>query len=968
MPHPAPLLGVALAAATFAPALSAASAAELTAFSLAAEEDLPPAQRSGAALTAPGFAPAGAAWTAASVPCTVVACLMQAGVVRADVFVGDNIAAINATRFDGAWWYWANFALPVVSETGSFASIALHGINYRAHVFLNGALVADNATVVGTYAYFDLDLTAAAVRGGAADSNRLAIRVTRQYDFALGPGADSTVDLGVSFVDWSFADPPDFNLGLWRKVIVSTHGAATLRSPGVLTALPPPAAAAAAAATPAPVVPAAPPAPPLSFPYANLTVIVEARNFDAANDFAGTLTGSVAAAPEAGGAVLCAFSVAVSLAAGAETSLKVSPADAGAACLRVASPALWWPFAMGGAPTLHVLNLSLVPAAGGAASDALSVPFGIRTASSALTRNSDRLFSFNSLPILVLGGGWSPDLFQRVDGARLDRQLALTRDIGVNTIRFEGKMEPDELFESLDALGVLALPGWCCCDAWQHWGHWGSEQRVVAALSMRAQARRLRRFASILGFLISSDELPGADVEQIYLSELGNASWPAFATSVSAASAATSPLTGKTGVKMSGPYSWVPPNYWLQDTGASDKGVGGAWGMLTEGGPGETPMTAESIAATLPANASLWPPAPDNAWGKAGNPLGNFDKLDRFNTPLAARYGPPAGLSDYLAKASAASLEGHKAFMEGYSRRKYANATGCVQWMLNNDAPSNIWHFFHNDLTVGSAGSGAKQALAAPLHLTFDYSSRGVVAINARYAAAPATPLVARVEAFDLADKTLYDRSAPLAAGAVPADGVLELPALQPPPPAAGGGAFFLRLSLADGAGTLVDSNTYWLPEKEDEIDWEHSTWYNTPVKAFADLSALFSSALGPPKAVSVLATFSPVAPADIASAGARWLAGRPGGAGPWTRATVTVANTGAAGGIAFLVRLRLLPAGASGAPGEGSDPAPVFWADNYLVLRSGETRVVEAEFADAVLGGSAPAVAWDFGGGGPQQ
>jgi hypothetical protein len=35
---------------------------------------------------------------------------------------------------------------------------------------------------------------------------------------------------------------------------------------------------------------------------------------------------------------------------------------------------------------------------------------------------------------------------------------------------------------------------------------------------------------------------------------------------LSTASELTSPLTGPSGVKMSGPYSWVPPVYWLQDT------------------------------------------------------------------------------------------------------------------------------------------------------------------------------------------------------------------------------------------------------------------------------------------------------------------------------------------------------------------------------------------------------------------
>ena len=81
--------------------------------------------------------------------------------------------------------------------------------------------------------------------------------------------------------------------------------------------------------------------------------------------------------------------------------------------------------------------------------------------------------------------------------------------------------------------------------------------------------------------------------------------------------------------------------------------------------------------------------------------------------PLAARSGPTpakssasAALSDYLAKAAAASIEGHRAFLEGYAlrRRGSGNATGAIQWMLNNDAPSSIWHLFQHDLTTYGHG------------------------------------------------------------------------------------------------------------------------------------------------------------------------------------------------------------------------------------------------------------------------
>ncbi len=95
--------------------------------------------------------------------------------------------------------------------------------------------------------------------------------------------------------------------------------------------------------------------------------------------------------------------------------------------------------------------------------------------------------------------------------------------------------------------------------------------------SLRSQLKRLRIHPSVLVFLTSSDELPPVHVQHIYLKVLREEPWPAGV--LSAASAANSTINGPTGVKMSGPYSWVPPVYWLQDTNQ----FGGAFGFLTEG-------------------------------------------------------------------------------------------------------------------------------------------------------------------------------------------------------------------------------------------------------------------------------------------------------------------------------------------------------------------------------------------------
>ena len=62
---------------------------------------------------------------------------------------------------------------------------------------------------------------------------------------------------------------------------------------------------------------------------------------------------------------------------------------------------------------------------------------------------------------------------------------------------------------------------------------------------------------------------------------------------------------------MTGPYAWVPPNYYYEaaDTIPIDDGsdgLGGAWGFNTETSTGASILTMDSLQKTVPAD-KLWP-------------------------------------------------------------------------------------------------------------------------------------------------------------------------------------------------------------------------------------------------------------------------------------------------------------------------------------------------------------------------
>jgi len=237
---------------------------------------------------------------------------------------------------------------------------------------------------------------------------------------------------------------------------------------------------------------------------------------------------------------------------------------------------------------------------------------------------------------LIRGAAWAPDMFLRPMSKKMDADLRYVKHMGLNTIRLEGRIDRDEFFDKTDEMGILVMPGWTCCDAWERWEVWTDETRAVAAGSMKDQALRLRTHPSVYVWLYGSDNPPPAAVERMYLDILKAAEWPN--PSVSSASEQPTPVTGSSGVKMTGPYEYVPPIYWY-----ADKEAGGAHGYNTETSPGPAIPTLESVKKFIP-KEHLWPM--DDVWNyHAGGE--RFTNVNVFTDALTQRYGAPKSLGDY---------------------------------------------------------------------------------------------------------------------------------------------------------------------------------------------------------------------------------------------------------------------------------------------------------------------------------
>ena len=563
--------------------------------------------------------------------------------------------------------------------------------------------------------------------------------------------------------------------------------------------------------------------------------------------------------------------------------------------LHIHNPRLWWPRQMG---EPHLERLTMNFSVQGQTTDEQSVDFGFREVTSEFTASGSRLFRVNGKRILIRGGGWSPDMLTRTDENRLLDQFRLVRNLNLNTIRLEGKLETDEFFHLADQQGILVMLGWCCCDHWEHWKDWTPDDLTIATASLRAQMLRLRHHASLLVWLNGSDNPPIASVESAYLKVESETHWPNPV--LSSATAAPTSVTGESGVKMSGPYDYVAPSYWYVD-----RQHGGAFGFNTETSPGPAIPSLASRQKFLP-DPDAWPPSA--AWNYHDG-SGGFATLKVFDEAMEAVYAKPHSAAEYERLAGAMEYDSERAMFEAYSKNKYTS-TGVVQWMLNNAWPSMIWHLYDYYLDAGAGYFGTKKA-CEPLHIQYSYDDLSVVVVNSTYE--PVAGLDASVHVHNLAWKELYTSEAALNAGADSAQRVFSIPESLYE------GAdkiFFIDLTLSDASGSVLSRNFYWVPGTLTTFDWPKTEYTHTPALRQEDMTALANL---PPAKVTAHAEI------ENTSRGRELRLHLDNGSGV----------------LAFQIS-------ASIRTSSGGLIAPVLWSDNWIELVPGESRTLTALLPDS--------------------
>ncbi len=849
----------------------------------------------GEQISLPGFKVE--SWYPAVVPSTVLGTLVENNVYK-DIFFGKNLLDVPTEPFTVSWWYRKEFTVPQGPGL-TRARLEFDGINYRANIWLNGKKVADAKDLYGAYRRFVIDITADAK---STEKNVLAVEV-----FPPKKGEPT-----VGWVDWNPA-PPDNAMGLFREVRIRATGDVSVENPFVVTKL-----------------------DLASFKQARLTVSADVVNH-AGTDVTGTLEGQIEGQR---------FSRELTLRPNETRRVEFTPETTPE--LVVADPRVWWTHDLG-KQELYVLNLSFTlkkdksaaaeppppppdqdeekPRVKGKArvpgmprvipSDARSVRFGIREVADYRTDKGHRGFKLNGRKILIRGGGWADDLLLDVKPRKLAAEILYARQMNLNALRLEGFWGTSAaLYDLCDRIGILVMVGWSCHWEWENYlgkpadepygGITTPELIDLVAESWEHQLLWLRNHPSIFVWAQASDMIPHPDLERRYI-EIQKRVDPTRPTLVSTKDK-TSEITGPSGVKMRGPYDYVPPVYWYVDTEN-----GGAFGFNTETGPGPQVPPLESLRRMIPED-KLWPI--NDVWDFHCC-RGLFKTLERYTEAMDGRLGKATDLDDYLRKAQFLNYEGMRAMFEAFVANKH-EATGVIQWMYNSAWPKLWWQLYDYYLQPNGAFYGARKA-GEPVHLIYNYGNREIVAANST--STPSPKLKATVRLLDSGLREVVAKTVDfgLLADEVKTIDVLQLPAGPSP-------IYFLDLRIFKEKNQLVDANFYCLSAKPETLDQANATWYVTPVKDYADLTALNSLK---PVAVKLKSKFDKD--------------------GPSTKVSVELENP--SDDLALMVEIRVVR------EATGEPVLPVYLDDNYITLLPKETRKIAGLFNTEDLLGETAAV-----------
>jgi len=650
----------------------------------------------GTTVSKAAFVPAG--WMQATVPGTILACMVSNGTFP-DPNYGKNMDIIRARFVNTDYVYRTQFQVPA-SCSGRRIWLNFEGISRNAIVFVNGTKVG---VINGVWTRGKFDITSCVTADG---KNGLAVIIRK----GTSSSDNADTDKGQGFSGHNIqgnechpAIPGDGN-GIYAEVYLTSTGNIRIVDPFVSSDLP---------------LPATSPA--------KLTIRTELQNLTATPQ-SGIVKGTIGA---------IAFQQQVNLAPNERRAIAFTPESH--PVLSIDAPKLWWPNGYGD-PDLYTLNLA-VQMKDASISDSKTLTFGIREVTYDTSGEPSNLkILVNGVPIFCRGGNWmSPDLFMRFDAVKADIDARFHKELGFTMIRFwKGQVPFRQAFEANDRYGILTWCEWNGLGGESYtehnmWGY-GGIRNPESIEGIRDMLKRVRTHPSVV-IHVGNNEQPsppdGIALFKTHMEEL-------HPDMLFVNHSAHLPIHN-----YSGPWSVQDPVWYWNYTARL--------GLYSEIGLPHV-LSVESMRAMMPA-ADLWPINGTGMWSYHQINAFNTDG-DKYLAKINTQYGPSKNIEQFCAKAAALNYENNRAIMEGAANSMWNRCGGVLLWMSKSAWANLNWSTYDYYYGVDGTYFGNKKA-CEPLHIQWDLRNWTVSVINATLTDRTGLTAIAKVINSDSTQKSL---------------------------------------------------------------------------------------------------------------------------------------------------------------------------------------------------------------------
>lgn len=814
-----------------------------------------------------------------------------------------NYLKNNRNPWQDPYWYRTETTIPL-SYKGKKVWLTLHGINYRADVWVNGHLIADKKEVVGMFRRFKFDITDYAKPGS---KNCIAVKIY-QVDHpgiptpgtqlkVFGPVRGHSYDI---FKDetlkmsggWDCAPVVrDRNMGIYQKVTLDATEEVILENPFIVTTL-----------------------PQKNTSLADVNIRMEVKNISD-KKVSGKLNALVTLVNEVkfptytkhmkGILKPIRIEQNITLNAGEKKIIVLSSKDFPS--LLIKDPYLWYPNGYG-EQYLHHIKLSVK--LGNKISDTKEFDFGIREVSTKLNRVGDeygRMYYINGKRVFCKGGWIQPDMLLEESEKRIYDEARLMAEANINLISSEDMPSPSEdWFESFDKYGLMWWHVFYQCFRMMPGTETANNpsDHDLAVTCTEDMILRYRNHPSIITWVGAVEVLMNENLYRKTKAKVNSLDTTRLYLSTTSHHWDVEGLTPYLKEEMptgttddGGPdYNWAPSRYFFDKVQEVHLQM-----FRNELGMPSIPMynslkkfipTAESkvnINSPIFPLDSIW--AEHGAWDVSNYCYRSYDNAIR------TMFGDPKSTKQYADNAQFINADGYRAMFEAANHRMWDITSGVMIWKLNSCWPDVCWQIYDWYLNPNASYYFAKKAME-PVHIQLNANDFSVSLINASHKALNDVTVTAKVINNDM--KVAWEHTQQMT---VSPDCYKEI--IKVPQSGKYSYNYFVKLELHDKDGKLLSENLYWFYSQHMDFCW-------------------FTSMDNPELKENV----------KIVKEEGEYV--------------VSVCLKNESTRLSHFNHLTLQNA-------QSEEIHPVFWSDNFITLFPGEEKVITARVAVSDVGNTAP-------------